>query len=67
VAYDTNDILLGIRVKGGGIGWFKTKLSIFFNEELVNNELISDITCDNDGNVLITGGSFSSGWFFTRL
>jgi hypothetical protein len=66
VAYDTNDILLGIRVKGGGIGWFKTNLSIFFNGKLLKNELINGITCDNDGNVLITGGSFSSGWF-TRL
>jgi hypothetical protein len=61
VAYDTNDILLGIRVKGGGIGWFKTKLSIFFNEKLLDNESINGITCDNDGNVFITGGFFL-GW-----
>jgi hypothetical protein len=60
VAHGTNDILLGTRTKGG-IGWFKIKLNIFFNEALVNNEAIDDITCDNGGNVLITGG-FNSKW-----
>jgi hypothetical protein len=61
VTDENNNILLGTRVKGGGIGWFKTELSIFFYKTLERSGTINNIICDNDGNVFITGGFFL-GW-----